>query len=90
MAERDFSELTDSGLLPAVEEIVLEAHRSLYLREGRAWSRPAAYHWLHYEDPAPVQRLSEGVRKLRRRGAKFDAEAVDKACARARERGFLN
>jgi hypothetical protein len=90
MTERDFSELTDSGLLPVVEEVVLEAHRNLYLRERRPWSRPAAYHWLHYEDPAPVHRLSEGVRKLQRRGARFEAKAVDKACARAREQGFLN
>ena len=73
-----------------LKEIVVTAHRSLYRRQGKAWSRPAAYRWLRYEDPAPVERLAEGVRKLRERGAKFDAEAVDKACARAPKAGDLS
>ena len=38
----------------------------------------------------PVARLLEGVKKLRRRGATFDAEAVEKACTDAGKSGFLN
>jgi len=37
-----------------------------------------------------VDRLADAVRRLRRRGAAFDAEAVDKACARASKEGDLN
>jgi len=83
MREQDFASLVDAGLLREVEEIVVAAHRGLYRRQGKPWSRPAAYRWLRYEDPAPVERLAQGVRRLRKRGARFDAEAVDKACARA-------
>ncbi len=90
MEGRDFSELVDSGLIQQVEEIVVDGHRRLHQRDARAWSRPAAYRWLRYEDPAPVARLAGGVRKLRRRGVRFDAEAVDKACVTASETGFLN
>ena len=90
MAGGHFAELQRSGLLTDVEEIVVEGHRTLYAAEGRPWSRPAAYHWLTYEDPEPVQRLADGVRRLRKRGAKFDPDAVDKACARASKTGFLN
>jgi hypothetical protein len=78
------------GLLREVEEIVVAAHRELWTREGKQWSPPAAYHWLRYEDPAPVERLAEGVRRLRKKGARFDAKAVDKACARASKTGDLS
>ena len=90
MATHDYSELIRGELLRDVEEIVVAAHRTLYRTEGRRWSKPAAYHWLRYEDPDPVARLADGVRRLRKRGAKFDAGAVDKACAEASKRGFLN
>jgi hypothetical protein len=90
MDGQDFSELVAIGLLREVEEIVVEGHRMLYESEGRPWSRPAAYHWLRYEDPAPVARLIDGVKRLRGRGVKFDPDAVDKACVRASQRGFLN
>ncbi len=90
MAGQEFAVLVTAGVLTAVEEIVVTAHRDLYAMEGRPWSRPAAYHWLRYEDPAPVERLADGVRRLRGRGAKFDAVAVDKACAEASKLGFLN
>ena len=90
MEGREFSELVDSGLIRQVEEIVVDAHRRLHESAGRAWSRPAAYRWLRYEDPAPVARLAEGARKLRGRGGKFDAEAVDKACVTASRKGFSN
>jgi hypothetical protein len=90
MAGQDFGELLRSGLLKDVEEIIVDSHRNLYETEGKAWSRPAAYHWLRYEDPAPVARLIDGVRRLRKRGAKFDPDAVDKACVRASKGGDLN
>jgi predicted RNA polymerase sigma factor len=90
MSTREFDDLVESGLLAQVEAIVVEAHRALHEKEGRQWSRPAAYHWLRYEDPAPVERLADGVRRLRRRGAEFDLAAVDKVCARASKQGFLN
>ena len=80
----------DPGLVRIVEAIVVDAHRQLYLLQGRPWSQPIAYRWLRYEDPLPVARLLEGVKKLRRRGAIFDAEAVEKACTEAGKDGFLN
>lgn len=79
----------EPSLLRQVEGIVVESHRQLYAAQGRAWSKPIAYHWLRYEDPLPVARLQDGVRRLRRRGVSFGAEAVDKACAKAGENGFL-
>jgi hypothetical protein len=88
MAGQDFADLLRTSLLPRVEQIVLDAHRAQYEAEGREWSRPIAYRWLHYEDPMPVARLQEGVRKLRRRGAEFDPQAVDKACKQALVNGF--
>lgn len=92
MATRPFAELTggDPGLLEQVEQIVLDAHRRLYEKRGRPWSRPVAYHWLRYEDPMPVERLAEGVKRLASEGATFDSGAVDKACAEAVARGFSN
>ena len=86
MGGQEFSSLVDSGLLKDVEEIVVAA----YLAAHSGASRPAAYHWLRYEDPAPVERLSEGVRKLTGRGAMFSPLAVDKACAKASKLGYLN
>jgi hypothetical protein len=90
MGRQDFDLLISSGLLEQVEKIVVEAHRKLYLAEGREWSEAIAYRWLRYEDPMPVERLAEGAGKLRRRGGQFDPEAVDKACTEASKRGFLN
>lgn len=89
MGRQDFDVLVKSGLLGQVEKIVVDAHRELYLAQGREWSRPVAYRWLRYEDPMPVTRLAEGAKKLRRRGGKFDSEAVEKACAKASQEGFL-
>jgi hypothetical protein len=86
MARYDFDELVGSGLLKDVEEIVIGAYLSVHPKA----SRPAAYHWLRYEDPDPVARLADGVRRLRKRGARFDADAVDKARAEASKRGFSN
>ena len=89
MGHQDFDVLVKSGLLTQVEEIVVDAHRDLYQAEGKDWSRPIAYRWLRYEDPMPVQRLAEGTKKLRGRGARFDPKAVEKACANGAQIGFL-
>jgi hypothetical protein len=89
MAGQDFHDLVQSGLLGQVEQIVVEGHRTLYESERLAWSRPIAYRWLRYEDPSPVARLANGVKRLRRRAVDFDADAVEKACAEASKKGFL-
>ena len=90
MSEQEFSSLGADrpSLLELVEAIVVEAHRGLYAKQGRDWSRPVAYRWLRYENPMPVERLLEGVEKLEREGATFDDGAVEKACAEGVERGF--
>jgi hypothetical protein len=90
MARQDFADLAGSGLLAKVEQIVVDAHRRLYEADGLEWSRPIAYHWLRYEDPTPADRLREGVKRLRRRGASFSPDAVDKVCGEAVKSGFLN
>jgi hypothetical protein len=90
VAGQDFHLLVESGLLVQVEQIVVDGHRSLYESKGLPWSAPLAYRWLRYEDPVPVARLLDGVKRLRRRGVEFDAEAVDKACVEAEKKGFLN
>ena len=82
--------MSAGGLLEDVERIVVEGHRSTHDPAGGAWSAPLAYRWLHYEDPMPVRRLAEGVKRLRRGGAEFDQGAVEKACAKASQIGFLN
>ena len=96
MAGQDFATLTrHSGpgapsLLDLAEAVVVDAHRRAHAPTDEPWSEPLAYSWLRYEDPKPVDRLLEGARKLRRRGVKFDAAAVDKACREAAESGFSN
>ena len=90
MARQEFGSLVQGGLLPQVEKLVVESHRKLYLAEGREWSRPIAYRWLRYEDPVPVKRLLNGIKRLRKRGAKFDFDAVEKVCREAAKKGFLN
>ena len=86
MAGRDFDSLIESGVLKDVEDLVVQA----YLDSHPGASRPQAYRWLRFEDPDPVARLAEGVRRLRGVGARFDPVAVDKACARAAISGDLN
>jgi hypothetical protein len=92
MATQDFVLLTagDPSLLRQVELIIIDSHRRLYAAEGKPWSEPIAYHWLRYEDPMPVTRLAEGLHSLLRTRTNLDVEAVDKACAEARKRGFPN
>jgi hypoxanthine phosphoribosyltransferase len=90
MARQDFATVSagEPGLLRQVEEIVIESHRRLYELQGRAWSKPIAYRWLRFEDPMPVARLLDGVKKLRRRAASFNPDAVEKACVDAVKDGF--
>lgn len=90
MAGQDFQDLVDSGLLRQVEQIVVDGHRNAYETKGLAWSPPIAYRWLRYEDPTPVARLAEGVKRLRKRGVEFDSDAVEKVCAEASKTGYLN
>jgi hypothetical protein len=91
MSKQEFSTISDGdpSLLGQVEAIVVQAHRKLYEKEGREWSRPVAYHWLRYENPMPVDRLAEGVEKLLQMGAAFDGDAVEKACNEGVAKGFL-
>src|SRR4029077_5156572 len=92
MSEQDFALIAggDPSLLRQVEAIVVESHRRLYLKEGREWSAPIAYRWMRYENPMPVQRLTEAVENLVLREVAFDPSAVEKACSRAVEIGFSN
>ncbi len=88
MRRQEFASLVESGLLADVEKIVVASHGTHHRERGKAWSAPDAYRWLRYEDADPVTRLEGGVEKLRRRGARFDAEAVDNACFKASKAGF--
>jgi hypothetical protein len=76
MAAQPFDRLLagDRPLLREVESVVVDAHRRWYATQGRAdWSEPKAYRWLRYEDPEPVARLADGVRRL---PAGYDEAAV--------------
>jgi hypothetical protein len=90
MESQDFATLSagDSSVLRQAEEIVIQAHRRLYEKDGREWSKPAAYRWLRFEDPMPVARLREGLTELRERAAEIDPDAVDKVCKDAVKLGF--
>jgi len=92
MELQDFSALSagDPSLPRQVELIVIDGHRRLYEAQGKPWSEPVAYHWLRYEDSEPVARLAEGLARLLRQRTSVNREAVDKACAKALERGFPN
>ena len=52
------------------------------------WSKPVAYRWLRFEDPAPVARLREGLNELRSRAAGIDPDAVEKVSQEAVKGGF--
>lgn len=88
MRGQDFEWLVESELLREVEEIVVASHEAEHRQRGKSWKAPDAYRWLRYEGPDPVARLERGVEKLRRNGAAFEVEAVDKACFRASKAGF--
>jgi hypothetical protein len=64
MAAQPF-ELVSPELLPGVERIVVENHRTLHqVGLGEVWSPPAAYRWMRYEDPDPIGRLLAATRAL--------------------------
>jgi hypothetical protein len=86
MAGQDFDRVLAAGLLRQVERAVVGAYVSIH----PGARRPEAYRWLRYEDPDPVARLQDGVRRLSEEGAEFDAEAVDKACSEAAKLGYSN
>jgi hypothetical protein len=90
MGERPFPDLVagSPSLMTLCEHAVVEAHGKLWLREGRQWSLPVAYHWLRYEDPMPVERLREGVERLAALGAPFDVSQVAAAELVARKLGY--
>ena len=90
MARQDFATISvgEPSILRQAEEIVIESHRRLSEREGRDWSKPIAYRWLHFEDPMPVARLQDGLKRLRLGDVEADPEAVDKVCKDALKLGF--
>jgi hypothetical protein len=89
MAGQPFERLLegDPPLLRVVEAIVIGAHRDWYRASGRTdWSEPKAYQWLRYEDPDPVARLADGIRRLLPQVAAREPE-VDAVIALAQRRG---
>jgi len=89
MARQPFERLLEGNptLLGEVEAIVVAAHRDRYEASGGTdWTEPKAYHWLHYEDPDPVARLADGVRRLAHELSARGSE-VDAAVSRAHRRG---
>jgi len=64
MREQDFDRIRPQ-LLPEVERLVVAEHAALHrdLR-GEAWTPPAAYRWIRYESPDPVERLADATRQL--------------------------
>jgi hypothetical protein len=95
-AGQDF-ELIRPGLLQFLEEIVVESHAALHrdlLREP--WSRPMAYHWIHYEDPKPVHQLLKAAQKLNKEWsqtgheAQINTEHLAAAITQARRLGYAD
>lgn len=77
------------SLLAQVEDCVVAAHRQLWESRGLEWTPHTAYQWLHYEDPLPVARLSDGVSRLADAGASFDSGCVALAVDSGRQLGYL-
>jgi len=90
MARQEFATISagEPSILRQAEEIVIESHRRLSESEGRDWSKPIAYRWLRFEDPRPVARLQDGLKRLTLGGAEVDPDAVDKVCKDAVKHGF--
>ena len=89
MAEQPFERLLegDPPLLRSVEAIVVGNHRDWYTLTGRSdWSEHKAYHWLRYEDPDPVARLADGVRRLHLAGVQPPQASVDAVFKLSHER----
>ena|SRR5690348_14995262 len=58
-------ESVSSAVLEAVEGLVVEEHRVLFQEVlAQPWSRPAAYHWIRYEDPDPIGQLIRASERL--------------------------
>ena len=90
MATQPFDRLLEGepSLLRRVEQLVVDAHRRWSESGGGGnWSEPMAYQWLHYEDPDPVDRLADGLRRLGATVA-LPAEATSVAIEAARELGY--
>jgi hypothetical protein len=52
-------------VLVALERLVVEEHRVLFGEVlAEAWSPPAAYRWIRYEDPDPIGRLIAASERL--------------------------
>ncbi len=82
MSTQDFSQVVEGGpesLLRQVESIVVDAHRHWYESLGKTWSEPAAYHWLHYEDPDPIFRLRLAVQRLSAAEVAFAEAPLERA-----------
>lgn len=90
MAGQPFEELSagSPSLLSLVEDCIVAAHRLLWEARGLEWTRHTAYHWLHYEDPLPVERLADGLRRLLEAGASFDPKCAALALDSARRMGY--
>jgi hypothetical protein len=105
MAGREFGEVAPE-LLVALERVVVENHAALHRDAlGQAWSPPAAYRFIRYEDPDPIARLVEaslrleeewdalsarpGVAAARERAARREAERLREALAIARRLGYV-
>ena len=81
MREQPFEKIVggEPGLLRMVEEAVVDAHRRWHQREHRPWTEPVAYRWLRYEDPDPIGRLEDGLRRLAAEGVEPDPARVRQA-----------
>ena len=90
MAAQPFGRLLegDPSLLGRVEVLVVDAHRRWSESSGRRdWSEPKAYQWLRYENPDPVARLADGLRRLGT-GVELPAVAVSAAVDAAGDLGY--
>ena len=90
MAAQPFDRLLEGNpsLLRRVERMVVDAHRRWSESDGLDdWSEPKAYRWLRYEDPDPVDRLADGLRRL---GATVELppDALSAAVKAARDLGY--